>query len=731
MSARLSTKLSLDGSQHNSALREAAKELSSYKRQVESTDKQMRAFQMQSKTASGAISTFAKSFKDGNIDGMLVGGSNAMKMFSKSFLGIAGIATTGVTVSAWLQDTISKSVNLAEEAEGVRLAFERLNQPDLLNNLRKETHNTVTDVELMKQAVKFNDFNLDINKMGTFLAFAQQKAKDTGQSIDYMVDSIVTGLGRKSLPILDNLGLSSAEIKKEMEKTGDMTTAVAEIIKKRMAEAGDYVETAADRAAKKETELNNAMEELGRTFQPLTETAGEMFHKIQLGAINALKAMRPLIDMLTEAGRVRQQMEGMGGDAKIDRMIKYLGSGKGLKAKNTYNRQVKEFDDYIKRIKFKIAAFNFNGAGDAIDRGHKARLEEKLKAALKMREKYIKKAQELHKKATTPVVQKTKNEDEDTPKSTKSGSKKNTPVYSKGQVGWYKEQIESLNAKINFQSDPASVQQIKKQIAELQRKKDNLENPINFAPIDLSGLSAAPITGSIKPIDMTKIMNIHVPDLSEQYQEINDKIHKVLDMNDMGIIGAKKAQELIDALNEQLESLGLKPIKIHVESDAEKAISDIGDITSKVGDSFSQLGQALQMPELDVAGLIAQTIGNIMLGFGQATAQAGKMNPWTWIAFTIAGMAQVASMISQIHSLSGYAEGGIIQGKTTIGDRNLARVNAGEMILNHRQQNHLFKMIDEGRTTNNSMAGNVSFRIAGKELVGVLKNYNDKMNKVK
>ena len=729
MSARLSTKLSLDGSQHNSALREAAKELSSYKRQVESTDKQMRAFQMQSKTASGAISTFAKSFKDGNIDGMLVGGSNAMKMFSKSFLGIAGIATTGVTVGAWLQDTISKSVKLAEEAEGVRLAFERLNQPDLLNNLRKETHNTVTDVELMKQAVKFNDFNLDINKMGTFLAFAQQKAKDTGQSIDYMVDSIVTGLGRKSLPILDNLGLSSAEIKKQMEKTGDMTTAVAEIIKKRMTEAGDYVETAADRAAKKETELNNAMEELGRTFQPLTESAGEMFHSIQLGAIKALNAMRPLIDMLTEAGRVRQQMEGMGGDAKIDRMIKNLGSGKGLNAKNTYNKQVKAFDDYINKIKFKIAAFN--GARDAIDRGNKARLEEQLQAALKMREKYIKKAQELHKKATAPVVQETKNEDENTPESTKSGSKKNTPNFSKGQVGWYKEQIKSLNEKIDFQSDPASVQQIKKQIAELQREKDKLENPINFAPIDLSVLSA-PITGSIKPIDMTEIMNIHVPDLSEQYQEINDKINNVLDMNDMGMIGAKKAQELIDGLNEQLESLGLKPIKIHVESDAEKAISDIGDITSKVGDSFSQLGQALQMPELDVAGLIAQTIGNIMLGYGQATAQAGgSMGPWGWIAFAIAGMAQVAAMIAQVHSLSGYAEGGIIQGKTTIGDRNLARVNAGEMILNHRQQNHLFKMIDEGRTTNNIMAGNVQFRIEGKSLVGVLKNYNDKMNKVK
>ena len=36
-----------------------------------------------------------------------------------------------------------------------------------------------------------------------------------------MVDSIVTGLGRKSLPILDNLGLSAVDIRKKMEE--DMT----------------------------------------------------------------------------------------------------------------------------------------------------------------------------------------------------------------------------------------------------------------------------------------------------------------------------------------------------------------------------------------------------------------------------------------------------------------------------------------------------------------------------
>ena len=145
--------------------------------------------------------------------------------------GALGAITTGVQLSDWFKNAVAEGTKLAQEGEGIRLAFERLNRGDLLDKLRRETHNTVTDLELMKQAVKFNDFKLNLDEMGTLLAFAQQKAKDTGQSIDYMVDSIVTGLGRKSLPILDNLGLSAAEIKEKMKDGGDMTKAVAEIIK--------------------------------------------------------------------------------------------------------------------------------------------------------------------------------------------------------------------------------------------------------------------------------------------------------------------------------------------------------------------------------------------------------------------------------------------------------------------------------------------------------------------
>jgi len=198
-------------------------------------------------------------------------------------------------------DMVQQGIQMAQQGEGIRIAFERLNRPDILDNLREATHGTVTDLELMKQAVKFNDFKLPLDQMGTLLAFAQQKAKDTGQSVDYMVDSIVTGLGRQSLMILDNLGLSASQIKERMAETGDMTTAVADIIREQMSAAGDYVETAADRATQADVELKNAMEELGRTLLPLQQEGASVFTGIETAAISALNSgIAPLIPKIVE-----------------------------------------------------------------------------------------------------------------------------------------------------------------------------------------------------------------------------------------------------------------------------------------------------------------------------------------------------------------------------------------------------------------------------------------------
>lgn len=209
---------------------------------------------------------------------------------------------TGLT--SQISELTSKATDLAMKAEGIELAFQRINSPGLLDKLREATRGTVSDLELMRQAVQFKDFNLDVEQLGNFLAFAQQKAKDTGQSIDYLVSSIVTGLGRQSKQILDNLGISASEITEEMGKGGDMVQAVSAIVARNMKNVGDYFETAGDRAARAAAQQENALLELGRRIMPIKEAVAEVLNTILTGGTKVLTFLvenRKTVVMLTAA----------------------------------------------------------------------------------------------------------------------------------------------------------------------------------------------------------------------------------------------------------------------------------------------------------------------------------------------------------------------------------------------------------------------------------------------
>lgn len=190
------------------------------------------------------------------------------------------------------KDSIAELINggleMAEQADGVTKAFNDLNQEGLLDNLRKATKGTVNDVQLMTAAVKANDFRIPLEDLGKYLEFAQLKAQQTGQSVDYMTDSIVTGLGRKSPLILDNLGISAAEISEKTKETGDFMKAVAEIVDTQLAEAGDTYISAADRAAQKTVELQNAQKALGDEILPLKEQWDDAHADMQLNTISLI-----------------------------------------------------------------------------------------------------------------------------------------------------------------------------------------------------------------------------------------------------------------------------------------------------------------------------------------------------------------------------------------------------------------------------------------------------------
>lgn len=239
------------------------------------------------KDVSGRISELkqnAKSFgelaSDDTVNGVLLG-----NMLTK------GAELFGEKVREF-KDSIAELINggleMAEQADGVTKAFNDLNQEGLLDNLRKATKGTVNDVQLMTAAVKANDFRIPLEDLGKYLEFAQLKAQQTGQSVDYMTDSIVTGLGRKSPLILDNLGISAAEISEKTKETGDFMKAVAEIVDTQLAEAGETYISAADRAAQKTVELQNAQKALGDEILPLKEQWDDAYADMQLNTISLI-----------------------------------------------------------------------------------------------------------------------------------------------------------------------------------------------------------------------------------------------------------------------------------------------------------------------------------------------------------------------------------------------------------------------------------------------------------
>ena len=253
------------------------------------------------------------------------------------------------------------------------------------------------------------------------------------------------------------------------------------------------------------------------------------------------------------------------------------------------------------------------------------------------------------------------------------------------------------------------------------------------------------------------------------YNNAQTKVSTMKQDFEIGIIGKDEFDSQLKDLNKQLEELGLQKIDLEVDdngtivdtSDRLKELKEtLANVTQSMSgecgqmvEQFAKLAEILGDENADSAtkaaaglvtmgealqkiggdgmvakvGAVMAAIGQIILGFATASAQAAALGPFGWLAFLGAGLAAVATTISTI---KGFAEGGIIEGASHTGDKVLARVNAGEMVLNKRQQSNLFNLLDGNGIGQNANGGKVEFVIKGSALKGVLNNYNDRMNKL-
>ena len=275
----------------------------------------------------------------------------------------------------------------------------------------------------------------------------------------------------------------------------------------------------------------------------------------------------------------------------------------------------------------------------------------------------------------------------------------------------------------------------------------NAENsPIKNQDLSTLKLPKNGVTGNLMPSKenlkeygylLTNILNL-------PKNKVMDRIlPSKKELKDLGKTSSKEIAESQKQIREEIEKTQ-KALKDFTESMRSKYGGDVvaftnnfaelakfikngGDTTEAAASGLVLLGGALQQigsnGAIAKAGAVMAAIGQCVLGFAQASAQAAALGPFGWLAFVGAGLGTLTTMVSAI---KGFADGGIIQGANTHGDQLLARVNAGEMILNGSQQRNLFNLLDGG--TGSNISGQVEFKISGSALKGVLRNYDNKMS---
>lgn len=659
----------------------------------------------------------------------------------------AGLAKDALSaVGEVIADTTRRAVELSTQAEGVRMAFDRLNRPDLLEQLRAATHGTVNDIELMKAAVKFDDFNLSIDELGTMLAFAQQKAKDTGQSVDYLVDSIVTGLGRQSTQILDNLGLSQAEVKQRTQETGDMTVAVGQIIREQMQAAGDYVETAADRAAAANAELDNLLIELGdrmretfgigsmeefsvfmqtrvaetilwtiewfddakaaidkvwNSYMELTAPLNAVYNKVEdIANSNAVTRwmfkIQSLIHPLTQAYTLIKMIGnelGLGGGgggvgSTMSRVSGYIGEAKNQGNGDKYT--------VVSRGGKVMSATHTGADGSVIDYTSQAQGRAAAGGGKKGGGRGGRGGGGRSGGSTT---------------------QKQAPV--EGSIDWQAAKVKELQEAWRAAADDDARAKIKKQLDEANAVLEKMEGKVKEekAPEKaegISGVNAEAFDAMIKTYqDMLKSADFGTAlyeNLSNNLADTNTLKSVLQYMFQNGITGVEFNaeelwnsilggenipdsvwEELQEEINAKLAEMGVDPIKINVKTGGiEKTKKDTEGINKSLGtaaQAAQAIGSALNQvenPAAKVLGIIAQAIATIAQGMASALASKSTTSTgiWGWVAAAAAGVATMVSTISAIHSATGYAEGGIIKGNHNSGDLLMGSVNGTPVGLN-------------------------------------------------
>lgn len=216
----------------------------------------------------------------------VTGGLNA---FGKA-LGVVGL----VALSQQAAQVTAELVQLGAETMTIRSEFEALagragaSADAMLAAMQKASRGTITEYDLMRAANQAMVLGVadSADEMAAMLEFAQTRARQLGISTQFAFESLVTGIGRGSALILDNVGISLSNINAAMDeyaasigttadklddagKKAALLNAVMAENQRNMAGMGDASRTAVESIAAMDVAWTDFKAALGESLVPI------------------------------------------------------------------------------------------------------------------------------------------------------------------------------------------------------------------------------------------------------------------------------------------------------------------------------------------------------------------------------------------------------------------------------------------------------------------------------
>lgn len=202
-------------------------------------------------------------------------------------------------------------------------------------------------------------------------------------------------------------------------------------------------------------------------------------------------------------------------------------------------------------------------------------------------------------------------------------------------------------------------------------------------------------------------------------------------IGDVAILNDEMQQKKIKNINEETEAYSKYRSELQETS---VAISSIGSAFQSLGGLMGEsasnwINWAGNMTNAisSVLPVMRQLVdGNSAVAISGSAASAASTPFIGWIQ----AVSAVATMVGLMANLPKFEQGGIVPGGMYTGDKVLARVNSGEMILNKSQQNNLYNAINKG---NREETIHITGKLigSGSNLVAVVDNYARKQGRMR